>query len=162
MIVLVLSSLFLGAVYETFIHGLRVVDAADERAEVDTELAWALDRVTRELAQAITFTTADSSRVVFSVDLNDDGTRETVEVVLSSGRLVRNESGREVVVVRNAQAVSFSYLDLDGNALSTPVASGSLDDIRVIRLSVTGDVEDETVTIASSAFVRNLFYAGAL
>lgn len=162
MLVMSLLGLFLGAVQETFLHGLRIVDVADERAEVHSELAWGLERLSRELAQAKTFTTADASQVVFTVDLNQDGTDETVEFVLSSGQVRRQESGQQAVLVRNAQSLTFSYLDLDGNTLSTPVASGSLDDIRAIRVSLTGDLEEETISLATAIFVRNLFYAGAI
>lgn len=160
-IVLSLLGLFLGAVQETFIHGLRIVDAADERSEVDSELAWGLERLSREVAQAKTFTTATASRMVLTVDLNQDGTDETVDYLLSNGQVLRQESNRQVVLVRNAQALTFSYVDLDGNTLSVPVASGSLDDIRLVQVSVTGDLEDETVAMTTAMFVRNLFYAGA-
>lgn len=161
MIAMSLMGLLLAAVQEAFIHGLRIVEVDDERSEVHSELAWALERWSREVAQAKTFTTAEDSRLVVTVDLNQDSTDETVEFVLSSGRLLRQEAGRQVVLVRNVQSLAFAYLDLDGTPLSTPVASGSLDDIRVVRVSLTGDVEDETVSLASAVFVRNLFYAGA-
>ncbi|MBI3011058.1 MAG: prepilin-type N-terminal cleavage/methylation domain-containing protein [Candidatus Omnitrophica bacterium] len=161
MVVLGVAGIFLVAVQESVIHGLRVVDVTDEREEVQEELAFSFERLTRELAQAITFTTADATQVVFTVDLNEDDSAETVDYSLSNGQLVRTESGTSVSVVKNAQSVSFAYTDLDGNSLSTPVASGSMDDIRVVTVSVTADLEDETITVPTAVFVRNLFYAGS-
>ncbi len=156
MIVLVLVGVFGIVLYETVITGLRTVSAADDREEVRQQLTNALERLMREASVARDVGSAADHTFQFDADTDGNGMVETnIEYRLSSGALERSNSGTIVPLVRGVTALDFDYVDLNGSTMSTPVAVGLRDTIRVVQMTITATRDNETIALASAAFLRN-------
>lgn len=154
MLVTVLLAIFFGAVYETAIAGLRTVDAADEREEIRGQLAATLDRLTRELALCDNVDAATDSRFQC-----DTPSVNNVEYTYSSSNdeLTRDDAAVSArIVLRNATAWDFDYVDSAGAALSTPVAGASEDTIRIVQVTATAALDAETLSMTSAVYLRNM------
>ena len=156
LLVMTLLGIFLGVAYESVIVGLRTVNAADERETVRQQLAAASDRLTRELDLASAVTTAQDQDVLFNADLDGDGTAETnIEYRLQNATLQRLYGGTTLTLAAGVTAFDLDYTDLNGTSLSAPVTGALLHNIRVAQITVTATKDNETLALASAAYLRN-------
>lgn len=157
LLVITLLGLFMGAVYETVIVGLRVVNAADERETIRMQLANAMDRLTREASLASSVSSASDQRFQFDADLDGDGATETgINYQLQGSSLNWSYGGSTVTLVAGVTAIDFAYLDQNGVTMSAPVTPQSeRDKIRVVQVSLTATKDTETISIAGAACLRN-------
>ena len=153
LIVMTLLAIFVSAVYESVIVGVRAANAADEREDIRLQLASALDRLTREASVASTVHTATSDEFKFDADVDGDGATETnIRYRVQNGDLERSIGGTTVTLVTDLTTLSFTYLDLNNNAWT----SGAESDIRVVQASLTATKDTETLSVASAAYLRNM------
>ena len=156
-VVVVLLSILIGAVYEVVIVGLRTVHASDEREEIRQELSNALDLLTREASLANNLDNAEDQRLQFDADLDGNGTTENnINYQVSSGDLQRVYNGVTVTFVKDLTSLDFNYTGSGGANLTTPVATQALrDTIRVVQVTITATKDNETISLASAAYLRN-------
>lgn len=151
-----LLGLFIGAVYESVIVALRVVNAADEREDVRQQLANALDRLTREASLASTVVAAQDQRFQFDADLDGNGVNENnINYEVQSGDLQRAYGGTTVTLVKDLTTLDFDYTDLNGANMTTPVPGANLDNTRVVQVTITATRDNEAISLATAAFLRN-------
>ena len=157
LIVVSLLSIFIGTLYESVVVGLRTVNAADEREDIRQQLANALDLLVREANLASNVDNAEDQRLQFDADLDGNGTTENnVNYQVSSGDLQRVYSGTTVTLVRDLTSLDFNYLDTSGANVTTPVGSQpTRDTIRVVQITATATKDQETISLASAAYLRN-------
>ena len=156
-VVVVLLSIFIGAVYDVVIIGLRTAHASDEREEIRQELSNALDLLTREASLASNLDNAEDQRLQFDADLDGNGTTENnINYQVSSGDLQRVYNGVTVTLVKDLSALDFNYTDSGGANMTTPVTTQALrDTIRVVQVTITATKDNETISLASAAYLRN-------
>lgn len=156
LIVVTLLSIFFGSIYEVVIAGLRVANASDEREGIRQQLVTALDRLTREVGLASNVDVAEDQRVQFDADLDGNGTVESdVTYQVQGGDLQRVYNGVTVTLVRDLTSLDFDYVDLNQGALTPPLSGCSLDTLRVIQMAMTATNDQETLSVAAGAFLRN-------
>ncbi len=158
-LVLSLLTVFMGAIYETVIVGLRVAGGADTRENLRRQLAGALDRVTREGSLASNVDNAEGQRFQFDADLDGDGnTENNINYQVTGGALQRTYSGTTVTLIASTALPSppaFNYTDLNGADMGTPVSSGNRHNIRVVRVTATVSSGNETISMTTAAYLRN-------
>jgi hypothetical protein len=157
LITISLLGIFMAAVYESVISGLRMANASDEREAIRQQLAHALDLLTREAAIASRVDNAEDQRFQFDADLDGNGTTENnVNYNVSSGDLQRTYNGITVTLIRDLSSLDFDFVDSGGSTLSTPVGNQPLrDTIRVVQITVTATNDNETISLTSAAYLRN-------
>lgn len=152
LIVASLFGLFMTAMFDTVLTGLRVTHTAGDRERIRQELVAVLDRMTREIAAAENVDDADDNRFQFdTVDVSN------VEYDYASGALTHDDGDSSSrIVLRNITAFDFDYWDNTNTQLSTPVPGASEDTIRMVQVSITVTRNNETVTLAQAAFLRSI------
>ena len=157
LLVIVLLSVFIGAVYQATIIGLRSANHSDERETLRQQMANALDVMIREAALAGNVDNAEDDRFQFDADIDGDGSPENnINYRLQNGNLERSLSSTAVVLVNNVSSVDFSYRDNSDSNLATPVVSQpARNTIRVMQITITAVNDDESISLASAAFLRN-------
>ena len=152
LIVISLLSIFIAAVYESVIVGLRVVSAADSRETLRQQLAVALDRLTRDISVANDVDAAQNGRFQFDTpDVN------TVDYVYSGSSLSRDDAASsQVTILNNISSFDFNYFDSAGTQLSEPVSGPLEDTIRLVQILITVTKNNETLTLASAVYLRSI------
>ena len=157
LIVISLSGLFMGAVQELLVTGLRVVDSADDRESIRQRLAYVVDRFTREMSLCTDVDVAQDGGFQFDADINGDGSDENnINYQYTSGTLTRTYSGTTVTLISGLTAFDLNYVDDTGAQLTTPVAGSQEDDIRVVHISATVASGNETFSLESASYLRNM------
>ncbi len=141
MVVTALVSIIVAVSATVFLTGLSAWVSGRDRTEIREGASLAMERMVRDLCQAGTITAATASAITFTADVNNDGVNETVTF---------NQNG-----IPDAQALTFSYTDLNNNSIPVPVAQASLSSIRVVTIALTMNKGDETYALSSSAYTRN-------
>ena len=156
-IVVTLLGIFMGAVYESVIVGLRAANSSDERESIRQQLANALDILTREAALASTVDLAQDQQFQFDADLDGNGTTENnINYQVNSGDLQRIYNGVTVTLVSDLTSLDFDFTDSSGADMTTPVGSPTnRDTIRVTQVTTTATRDNETLSLASAAYLRN-------
>ena len=154
MIVVMLFAIFMGAVYETVIVGLKAANSADEREDIRTQMARAMDQMTREMVAAYNVDNAEDQRFQFDArDINGDGSNDdNINYVVTSGDLLRGS----LLLVKDLSSLDFDYLDSSGTAMTTPVAGGSRNNVRVVQITMTAVKDQETISLTGAAKLRNM------
>ena len=159
-IVITLLGLFLAAVQESLITGLRATHTADNREAVRRELANALDQFVRDVSQAQDVDDADlldgsntgqfqfDTPSVSNVEYSYDASADTLSYDDA------NVSQR--IIARYVTSFDLTYVDNTGATLSEPVAGSSEDNIRVVQVTATATIGDETLTLSDAAYLRNM------
>lgn len=160
MLVLSLWGLFMGAVYETVIVALRVMNASGSREAIRGQLAKTLDQLTREassLADHIDVT--QDARFQFDTPTSTDN----INYVYTSGAggtgtLTRQDSVRSalglspIAILNNLSSFDFDYAE---QGATTTTASPNEDDVRVVHVTATVTKNNETISASSAAFLRS-------
>ena len=157
-IVLVLLSIFIGAVLLIFVVQLKAWGSSLNRTVIRQQGHQALSRMVRELNQTNSITSASSNALTFLADLDDNGSDETIILSTSGNNLNRTEGAVIVPLAFNVQSFSLTYRDSSNNILTPPAGTDTQverDTIKVVGLSLTMTKADETLNISSSAYLHN-------
>ena len=121
------------------------------------QLAGALDALTREASLANNVDNAEDQRFQFDADLDGNGTTENnVNYQVSGGDLQRVYNGATVTLVRDLTSLDFDYVDTTDANLAVPVSpQPTRDTIRVVQITATATKDQETISLASAAYLRN-------
>ena len=154
-IVVSLLGLFMGAVQETLITGLRAVNAAHRREAIRQPLASALERFARDAGVASNVDAAETGRFQF-----DTPSVNNVEYDYDSGAgtLTRDDaSSSAIILLRNLTAFDFDYVDCQGTLYTGTVSGSSTEDsLRVVQVVATVTQNQETLAVARAVFLRNM------
>jgi hypothetical protein len=160
--------MFLGAVYECFIFGLRVAGSASERSRIRLELTGVLDHLTREAGTARNVDRAQDTRFQFDADYDGSGGSSGVERNVNfeydatNDVLNRDHSGGSTVALAHTvTAVDFDYIDDTGTTYTTCDSTSSCgsnccrDDVRAVLVTITATNNNETISVTDAATLRN-------
>ncbi|HEU18969.1 MAG TPA: prepilin-type N-terminal cleavage/methylation domain-containing protein [Deltaproteobacteria bacterium] len=189
-IVMAIMAVTVGAIYGVYISSNHSYRTQDRVVAVQQTVRASADFMIREirlagldpLSPAIDATDtngagikeATSTKLRFTADMDMDGTIEqadeeriTYEYIAADRRIRRilyegTPSASSNNLTENITAMTFNYLDADGNTIAVPVAAADLDTIRTIVISITGqDVDSQgqtfTRTLTTRAICRNLY-----
>jgi len=150
-----LIGLFLGAMQESLITGLRAVSAADQREAIRQQLTSALERFARDAGAASNVDRAETDELQFDVPSVNN-----VEYIYDSGTdtLTRDDASSSVMtMLRNLTAFDFDYVDCQGTRYTGTVSGGSTEDsLRMVEVIATVTQSQETITVAQTVFLRNM------
>jgi prepilin-type N-terminal cleavage/methylation domain-containing protein len=157
LIAIVLMGIFMAAVQETIITGLRTVNASDEREDIRQQLANALEQLTREASPASNVDNADDQRLQFDADLDGNGTTENnINYQVTSGDLQRTYDAVTVTLVRDLSSLDFNYTNASGSAMTTPVGNQpDRDTIRVVEMTLSAARDGESISLDNAVYMRN-------
>ena len=157
-IVLVLLSIFIGAVFLVFVVQVRTWGSSLNRTMIRQHGHQALNRMVRELNQTNSITSASSGAITFLADLDDNGSDETITLNTSGNSLRRTGGAVITTLAFNVQSFGLTYRDLNNNILTPPAGTDTQaerDSIKVVVLSFTMNKADETLNLSSSAYLHN-------
>lgn len=154
-IVTALIGILTGVIALIFAVGLKTWSSGMGRANLRQDGNLAIEIMVRELSQAKSFTTAQSSQVKFDADIDDDGIDEQITFAISGANLTRTVDGTAAVLISNLQAFDLLYRDLNDVSMAFPITGGDRDNIRIIIMSLILNKGDETFTLSSSVYARN-------
>jgi len=154
--------IFIGAVYESVIIGLRAVSTANDREIVRQQLIRALDRLTREASAANTVDYAQDQRFQFDADLDGDGSSENnINYAVSSGVFQRSYGSETLNLVSNLTSLDFDYVDennvLNGSCDFTSSCGSRCcrSDVKVAHLTMTATKNNEVFSITGAVCLRD-------
>lgn len=127
------------------------------REETSSQGSAALIRIARELRQATGITTADAANLIFSADLDADGTDDSVQYLRNAGselRRIFNSNGQGDILSSGINSLDFTYYDGNNAALARPVADPS--EIKRIKINLTMQSGSQTKTLKTQIWPRNL------
>ncbi len=156
MIVLSMWGLFMGAVYEAVILGLRLMNASNSREAIRVQLAKTLDQLTREAgSRADHIDVTQDARFQFDTP----GSMNNVNYVYTSGAggtgtLTRRDStmSAATTILQHLSSFDFDYAE---QGATTTTASPNEDDVRVVHVTATVTKNNETISASSAAFLRS-------
>ena len=155
-----LLGLFLAAVQESLITGLRATHTADNREAVRRELANALDQFVRDVSQAQDVDDADlldgSNTGQFQFDTPSVNNVEYSYDASADTLSYDDANVSQRIIARHVTSFDLTYIDNTGATLSEPVAGSSEDNIRVVQVTTTATIGDETLTLSDAAYLRSM------
>lgn len=158
LIVIVLFSILAVSVLWISAVAIKTWGTALDRTQIRQEAGSAMARMIREMGQINSITDAQDAQMTFLADLDGNGTDETVSLDTSGSNLIRTEGTVTTILASNVQTFGLSYLDVNNTLLNPPGGTSTQtkrDGIRVITVTLTMDKDDETLTLASSAYAKN-------
>lgn len=187
LIAMVMAGIAMGAIYGVFISSNRSYHTQDKVADAQQRARVGLYFMVRDIRLAgfdpsasagAGIEEATATKLRFTADRGRDTTgtlglidelaeeRLTYEFDNANNRIRRGlyeGTGSEnwQTLINNVNNVTFTYLDVDGNTIATPVAAADLEDIRVVVISLTVQDNDAqgntfTRTLNKRANCRNL------
>ncbi len=161
-IVITLMGIFIGAVYESVIIGLRAVNTANDRENIRLQLTKALDQFTREASATNTVDYAQNQRFQFDADLAGNGNNQSnINYVVSGGILQRTYGSETLNLVSNLASLNFGYVKADGTtATSCDYTSNCSSqccrgDVRVVQLTMTATKNNESFSMTGAVRLRD-------
>ena len=187
---MVIVGVVIGAIYAVFVSSNRSYHTQDSVVEAQQRVRVGIDFMVRDIRMAgfdplglandpvdgdgagIKEATASKIRFTSDIDMNEaidnpnSQERVTFEYDAANGRLRRclyegTGSRTWQTLIYNVSALQFTYLDADGNTITSPVAADALDDIRTVVISMTVEGEGAlgqtiTRTLNTRVSCRNL------
>lgn len=141
--VVVLIAILLAAIYPYLRATHTSWQSADRRSEVIQNARIGMDKIVRELRQAGSFTSIQSSLVAFA-----DVDNNSITYRLNAGNLERNSAA----LAGPLDSLTFTYYDASGSETATA------SDVKSVEISITvSDSESlvDPISLASLAFVRS-------
>ena len=190
LIAMAIMAVTVGAIYGVYISSNRSYKTQDRVVAVQQNLRASIDFMVREIRLAgldpqspatdaidtnrAGIKEATTTKLRYTADIDMDGTieevneeRVTYEYDSATDRIRRclyegSASASWNTMTENITAMTFSYVDEDGNTIAVPVAAADLDTIRTVVISITGqgrDSQGQTFTRTSATRVncRNLY-----
>jgi type IV pilus assembly protein PilW len=163
MIVIAMICIVTGSIYGIFISSNRSYYTQDSVVEAQQSVRVGINSMTRDIRAAgfdpqrtadAGIEVATATKLRFTADMNrvngieeTDRERITFEYDAGNNRLRRclyEGTGSESwqTLINNVSALSFSYLDADGNDLGNPVAAADLESIKTVVISMTVEGEN--------------------
>lgn len=163
MIVIAMICIVTGSIYGIFISSNRSYYTQDSVVEAQQSVRVGINSMTRDIRAAgfdpqrtadAGIEVATATKLRFTADMNrvngieeTDRERITYEYDAGNNRLRRclyEGTGSESwqTLINNVSALSFSYLDADGNDLGNPVAAADLESIKTVVISMTVEGEN--------------------
>lgn len=148
--VIALTGLIFLALSQVVLITMRSWDISLSGAELigNTEVAFArLTREIRQIRNATSLTTANSSSITFT---HASGTDITYQ-------LVGNQLRRNLyTAMENVDSLLFEYLDENGSVIAIPITSPAETNVRMIRVTMTASPSSQSVTVRSTVKLRNV------
>jgi len=101
----------------------------------------------KQIKDTTSLITATSNDIKFT-DVNDN----TVEYKINTNKMFRNSN----VAVDNVNALSFQYLDKDGNTITSPIIAPSQTNVRMVRMGITVATSSQSIELQSLTKLRNV------
>lgn len=127
------------------------------REETSSQGSTALIRIARELRQATDISAADAANLIFSADLDADGTDDSVQYLRNAGselRRIFNSNGQGDILSSGITGLDLTYYDANNSVLTRPVSDTS--DIKRIKINLTMQSGSQTKTLKTQIWPRNL------
>lgn len=153
--VLLISSMLI-AVWVIFDAGYKVYYGTYARQNIKNQASGAFFRMTKELYEAVSVTSATATSMTFTADVNNDGINETIQYSWggTSGQPLNRISGTETLqLARSVTNISFAYYDIGNILLSFPVA---LVQVRLVSIDMTCASGNETFHLRTKVKLRNI------
>lgn len=165
MVALLLTVIATAGIYKAYVSITRENEVQEQIIELQQNLRVGMQRMTKEIrmagydptgsAGAIVLVTSNSSKLDFSMDLDEDGTVDpAVTYQLTGGLVERSVGGTARAIIGNVEALNFVYLDANGNVLAIPLADPTL--IRTIQIAVVATSTNEDYSYTDSVSYTNL------
>jgi len=165
MVVMAMIGIVTGSIYGIFISSNRSYYTQDSVVEAQQSVRVGINLMTRDIRMAgfdplensnAGIEVATATKLRFTADMNrangiEETAREriTFEYVAGNDNLLRRRlyegTGSQTdwqTLINNVSALSFSYLDADGNDLGNPVAAADLESIKTLVISMTVEGEN--------------------
>lgn len=154
-VITALLSIMTVVIAVVFLTGLKAWSSGLNRTGIREEGSIAMERMMRDLSQASNITAATAATITFTADVDNDSVNETVTFSRDvDNNLIRTVDGSAITLTPNAQALAFSYTDLNNTSI-VPASQADRDTIRVVTMALTMSKSGETYTLSSSAYTRN-------
>jgi len=129
------------------------------REETASQGSTALIRIARELRQANDITTADAANLIFSADLDANGTDDSVQYLRNAASELRrvfnsNNSGLGDILSSGISGLDLTYYDANNSALARPVSDTG--EIKRIKIELAVQSGSQTKTLKTQIWPRNL------
>jgi prepilin-type N-terminal cleavage/methylation domain-containing protein len=149
MISMAVLSLAIAAVFYIYVETTKIFTDELTDSDMNFQTGKAMDRMSRELQQALKITSKSSTGITFWYqDTNNNGTREAGETVTYSWVGGTTEAiYRTVVSTTERIANNINKLDLSYDNAASP---------EMVTISITGRINSTVSTIESSVKFRNL------
>lgn len=150
-----LMALMIPGIWTVFRAGLISFSSENDRLAVKGESGRGFVEMTEELRHATSMTAALAASLSFTVDMDDNGSDETVQYTWSgtAGDPLNRVSSFTVPAIPSVSSVSLSYYDSSGNLLSFPVTASQ---VRIVAVNLTVGYRDETFNLRTQVRLRNL------
>ncbi len=157
LIAMLLFSAIIGATILMLTTGLKIWNSNKDRLDIRQNGSLAMEKMVRYLGLTHTITAATTSSITFAADVDNNGTDETVTIAYNSGNKRMNITigGTTTILTPDAQSFSLSYYQSNTQVPFTPVTPADRDSICIVKISLTMNKGNDTVTLSSSAFCRN-------
>jgi len=165
MVAMAMIGIVTGSIYGIFISSNRSYYTQDSVVEAQQSVRVGINLMTRDIRMAgfdplensnAGIEVATATKLRFTADMNrangiEETAREriTFEYVAGNDNLLRRRlyegTGSQTdwqTLINNVSALSFSYLDADGNDLGNPVAAADLESIKTLVISMTVEGEN--------------------
>jgi len=155
-IVCILVSILLGAIWFIYFAGFKSFDSQMSRSNIKGEAGRLLENIGSELRRAVSINTAQAADLSFSLDTDGDGLNETMQYSWSgaSGEpLNQTWSSLVTPAISSINSLSFSYYDTNNNLLTFPVTASQVILVAVDFTALNGD---ETFRLTGKFRIRNL------
>ena len=131
---------------QMFLETAQIFLEARNRRDVVQEVRYAIERMSREIREDID-STSDVTAFTSSTFTYTDPSSTSISFTKSGSDLLRNSD----VLAGNVSALTFTYLKADGTTAS------ATSDIWRIKVSLTIAKGNETITLQTQVFPRNLY-----
>ncbi|UCG99826.1 MAG: prepilin-type N-terminal cleavage/methylation domain-containing protein [Deltaproteobacteria bacterium] len=163
MVVMAMICIVTGSIYGIFISSNRSYYTQDSVVGAQQSVRVGINSMTRDIRAAgfdpqrtadAGIEVATATKLRFTADMNrvngiEDTDRERITYEYDAGnnrlrRCLYEGTGSESwqTLINNVSALSFSYLDADGNDLGNPVAAADLESIKTVVISMTVEGEN--------------------
>jgi len=160
-ITVALFAILVTAASWVFLVGSRAWESGRNRAGMRQDAALAMERMVREIGLASEITRARADEIDFEADMDQDELVEEITFDVSNDNNLErtvNVAGPDTAVIMARDVQSFTlgyYLEGDNGDLQSSVTGPTMDEIRVVVITLTLSNGDETVTLSASAYARN-------
>ncbi|NOZ63450.1 MAG: hypothetical protein GXO71_00620 [Caldiserica bacterium] len=165
LITIAVSVILLGAMFLSFVIGLRRWEEASINSLLTRNALFSLDKITREIRQATNLYEAEANKLTIDVDINPLDSNTSPERVsyyldsLDNTLLMRKVWGgggspdKIRVLTNNVHSLEFTYRDGNNNTLSFPV---TISEVRLIEIKLVLRESGREFSLSNSAYLRNI------
>ena len=164
LITIIVSIILVGAIFLSFVIGLKKWEEENITSILTRDALFALDKMTREIRQAVNIQEAKERKIAIDVDINplDEHTQperviysldSSDETILYRKISSSNPLEGKRVLCRNVKSFHLFYRDDNNNVLTYPPPVNL---IRVVEINLVLEKERREISLTSSAQLRNI------